>query len=126
MDEPSSGLDPLQIVEMRDLIKSLKENHTIILSSHILSEVQAICDRIVIIAQGYITADCNVAMLQKDGDTLEKLFLQLTSNDAVEKAKQRLEESRSEDKHSDASAESSQGLAEDNGKHKRSEKKEEK
>lgn len=57
LDEPTVGLDPNQVVEMRRLITSLSKNHTIIFSSHILSEVQAICDRIVIINNGKIVAD---------------------------------------------------------------------
>jgi len=57
LDEPTVGLDPNQIIEMRKLIVSLAKNHTIILSSHILSEVQAISDRIVIINNGKIVAD---------------------------------------------------------------------
>ena len=50
LDEPTVGLDPIQILEIRELIRSLGERHTVILSSHILSEVQAMCDRILIIA----------------------------------------------------------------------------
>lgn len=57
LDEPTVGLDPQQIIEIRTLIKKLGKNHTVILSSHILSEVQAVCDRIVIINQGKIVAD---------------------------------------------------------------------
>jgi len=56
LDEPTVGLDPLQIIEIRDLIKSLGENHTVIFSSHILSEVQAICDEILMIAKGKLVA----------------------------------------------------------------------
>lgn len=56
LDEPTVGLDPKQIIEIRDLIKKLGENHTIILSSHILSEVQAICDEIMIISKGRLVA----------------------------------------------------------------------
>lgn len=56
-DEPTVGLDPKQIIDIRNLIKSLGQNHTIILSSHILPEVQAVCDRIVIINQGVIVAN---------------------------------------------------------------------
>ncbi len=56
-DEPTVGLDPKQIIEIRNLIRSLGKNHTIILSTHILSEVQAICDRIVVINEGEIVAD---------------------------------------------------------------------
>ena len=56
-DEPTVGLDPKQIVDIRSLIRSLGKNHTVILSTHILSEVQAICDRIVVINKGEIVAD---------------------------------------------------------------------
>ena len=57
MDEPTSGLDPAQIIEIRDLIRGLKGNHTIILSTHILPEVNVICDRVVVIHQGRIAAE---------------------------------------------------------------------
>ncbi len=56
-DEPTVGLDPKQIIEVRNLIRTLGREHTIILSTHILSEVQAVCDRIVIINEGKILAD---------------------------------------------------------------------
>lgn len=55
-DEPTVGLDPKQIIEVRDLIKALSKDHTVLLSSHILQEVQAICDRLVIINHGRIMA----------------------------------------------------------------------
>ena len=56
LDEPTVGLDPKQIIEIRDLIKSLKEKHTVILSSHILSEVSAVCDYVLIISHGKLVA----------------------------------------------------------------------
>ncbi|HOO61552.1 MAG TPA: ATP-binding cassette domain-containing protein [Bacillota bacterium] len=56
LDEPTVGLDPKQIIEIRNLIKTLSKKHTVILSSHILPEVQAVCDRVVIINQGKIAA----------------------------------------------------------------------
>ena len=56
LDEPTVGLDPIQIIEIRDLIKQLGQAHTVILSSHILSEVQAICEKILIIAHGKLMA----------------------------------------------------------------------
>lgn len=56
-DEPTVGLDPKQIIEVRNLIRTLGRDHTVILSTHILSEVQAVCDRIVIINEGKILAD---------------------------------------------------------------------
>lgn len=57
LDEPTVGLDPQQIIEIRSLIKTLGKNHTVILSSHILPEIEAVCDRIVIINKGKIVAD---------------------------------------------------------------------
>ncbi len=57
LDEPINGLDPVQIVEMRDLILSLKHHHTVILSSHILSEITRTCDRILVIDQGRLVAE---------------------------------------------------------------------
>jgi ABC-2 type transport system ATP-binding protein len=56
LDEPSVGLDPKQIIEIRNLVKDLSKKHTIILSSHILSEVSAVCDRVMIISKGNIVA----------------------------------------------------------------------
>lgn len=57
LDEPTVGLDPKQIIEIRTLIKKLGKSHTVILSSHILSEIQAVCDRIIIINKGVLSAD---------------------------------------------------------------------
>jgi len=57
LDEPTVGLDPKQIIEIRNLISKLGKNHTIILSSHILSEIQAVCERVIIINRGQIIAD---------------------------------------------------------------------
>lgn len=65
LDEPTVGLDPKQIIEIRDLIKELGKNHTIILSSHILSEVSAVCDHIMIIAHGKLVASDSPEGLQK-------------------------------------------------------------
>ena len=56
LDEPTVGLDPIQIIEIRDLIRQLGRTHTVILSSHILSEVQTICDEILIMAKGHLVA----------------------------------------------------------------------
>lgn len=65
LDEPTVGLDPKQIIEIRDLIRRLGENHTIILSSHILSEVSAVCDHIMILAHGKLVASDSPEGLQK-------------------------------------------------------------
>jgi ABC-2 type transport system ATP-binding protein len=63
LDEPTVGLDPKQIIEIRSLIKKLGKNHTVILSSHILPEIQAVCDRIVVINKGRIVANEKAATL---------------------------------------------------------------
>lgn len=65
LDEPMVGLDPKQIIEMRDLIKGLAKEHTVILSSHILSEVSAVCDHIMIISEGKLVASGSPEELQK-------------------------------------------------------------
>lgn len=70
LDEPTVGLDPNQIIEIRALIKKLGKNHTVILSSHILPEVQAVCDRIVVINKGKIVAD----------DSAENLAMNLSAD----------------------------------------------
>lgn len=57
LDEPTVGLDPKQMIEIRNLIRGLGKTHTVILSSHILSEVQAVCDRVVVINKGKVIAD---------------------------------------------------------------------
>ena len=75
LDEPTIGLDPRQIVEIRKVIKKLGKKCTIILSSHILSEISAICKRVLVISNGVIVADKE---LQPDDTSLEELFLKLT------------------------------------------------
>ena len=74
LDEPTVGLDPTQIVEIRDFIKELGENHTVVLSSHILSEVQAVCDEVLIIHKGKLVAFDkieNLSMALSSGNTIE-------------------------------------------------------
>jgi len=73
LDEPTTGLDPNQIIEIRDVIKQLGQNKTILFSSHILQEVEAICDRVVIINNGKLVAD----------DTLNALRNQSQNNQAI-------------------------------------------
>ena len=63
-DEPTNGLDPKQIVDIRNLIKELGKTHTVILSTHILSEVKSVCDRIIIINEGKIVADCKTGDIE--------------------------------------------------------------
>jgi ABC-2 type transport system ATP-binding protein len=80
LDEPTSGLDPNQIVEIRNLIKQLGRAKTVILSTHILSEVQATCDRVLIINEGKIVADGTPEQLQQDFQGAESLTLELKTN----------------------------------------------
>jgi ABC-2 type transport system ATP-binding protein len=77
MDEPTSGLDPNQIVEIRNLIRRLGQAKTVILSTHILSEVQATCDRVLIINDGKIVADGTPAALQQQFTGGERVSLEL-------------------------------------------------
>ncbi len=65
LDEPTVGLDPRQIIEIRSLVKKLGKTHTIILSTHILQEVQSVCDRIIVINKGHIVADGNAERLTR-------------------------------------------------------------
>ena len=65
LDEPTVGLDPMQIIEIRDLIAELGKKHTVILSSHILSEIQAICEKVLIIYKGKLVAFDNIENLSK-------------------------------------------------------------
>lgn len=89
LDEPSVGLDPKQIIEIRDLIRRLGEKHTVILSSHILSEVSAICDHIMIIAHGQLVASDSPEGLQKL--MAGSATLELTVKGEAEEAKAVLE-----------------------------------
>lgn len=77
LDEPTVGLDPKQIIEIRTLIKKLGKNHTVILSSHILSEVQAVCDRIIVIDKGKLVANDTAENLSHNLSADHKLTVQI-------------------------------------------------
>lgn len=77
LDEPTVGLDPNQIIEFRKLIKSLGKKHTVILSSHVLSEISATCDRIMVISKGKIVADAKTDELSSSASGVQKLSLQV-------------------------------------------------
>lgn len=81
LDEPTAGLDPNQIIEIRELIRSIGREKTIILSSHILSEVEATCDRILIINKGKIVADGTSANLRKHAQGKEILKIGIEGGD---------------------------------------------
>lgn len=81
LDEPTSGLDPNQIVEIRSLIKNIGKQKTVILSTHILPEVQATCNRVVIINRGKIVADGPIAELQRGTHGGERIVLEMEVSD---------------------------------------------
>lgn len=78
LDEPTVGLDPAQVIEMCKLIRELGKAHTVILSSHILSEVQAVCQQVLILSKGKLAASGTLQELTADGRSLEEVFLALT------------------------------------------------
>ena len=82
LDEPTVGLDPAQVIEIRKLIQELGKAHTVILSSHILSEVQAVCQKVLILSKGRLVASGSLQELTADGKSLEEVFLALTGPEA--------------------------------------------
>lgn len=81
LDEPASGLDPAQILKMRSLVKSLKADHTILLSTHLMQEVEALCDRVYIIHEGRLAASGTAEEIaaQFECKNLEEAFFKITS-----------------------------------------------
>ena len=80
LDEPTVGLDPVQINEIRELIREIGKEHTVILSSHILSEIQEVCDHVFMISKGKLVLDEDMDKI----DSLEKLFLEISQNKEVQ------------------------------------------
>lgn len=78
LDEPTTGLDPNQLVEIRALIKQFAENKIIILSTHIMQEVEALCNRVLIINKGQLAADKTMHELKESNQSLESIFQNLT------------------------------------------------
>lgn len=83
LDEPTVGLDPKQIIEIRNLIKKLGKRHTLILSSHILSEIQAVCDRVIIINKGKMAADDTLENLTKSVSSINRMTIRLNGEREV-------------------------------------------
>ncbi len=82
LDEPTVGLDPIQIVEIRNLIRELSKAHTVILSTHILPEVVMTCNRVLLINHGQILVDGTVESLTKgSGESIEQAYLRIVSQD---------------------------------------------
>jgi ABC-2 type transport system ATP-binding protein len=81
LDEPTTGLDPNQILEIRELIRQLGRNKTVLFSTHILQEVEALCDRIIIINKGTLVADDSLGNLKsrQGNESLENIFRHLTT-----------------------------------------------
>lgn len=88
LDEPTSGLDPNQVLDIRELIKSLGKKKTVLLSTHIMQEVEAMCSRVIIIHHGKIVADetMNDLRLKYSGQSLEETFRALTKEGIAENA----------------------------------------
>jgi ABC-2 type transport system ATP-binding protein len=80
LDEPTSGLDPRQIIDIRRTISELAQNHTVILSTHILPEVQSVCSKVVIINRGRIVVESNLEDLTR-GSSLEQVFIEAVSSE---------------------------------------------
>lgn len=80
LDEPTTGLDPNQILEIRELIRKVGRDKTVLLSSHIMQEVEALCDRVIVINKGEIVSDSSLDSLKQKGESLEAVFRGLTSN----------------------------------------------
>lgn len=80
LDEPTTGLDPNQLVEIREVIRKAGKDKTVLLSSHIMQEVEALCDRVILINQGKIISDTSLEELQSKGQSLEEIFRSLTLN----------------------------------------------
>ena len=85
LDEPTDGLDPKQIIEIRELIRELSKSHTIILSSHILAEISEVCDYIMIISKGKLVASDTPENLEKQLKGTEQIFLQARASEETVK-----------------------------------------
>lgn len=82
LDEPTNGLDPNQIIEIRDLIRHVGKNKTVILSTHIMQEVEALCSRVILLHKGRVLADTNITEFKGNFNSLEEAFHQLTKQKA--------------------------------------------
>lgn len=84
LDEPTTGLDPNQIIEIRQVIKDLGKNKTVLFSSHILQEVESICDRVIIINKGNLVADDSVTNLQSSNKNAQVIVVQFGKNTNIQ------------------------------------------
>lgn len=92
LDEPTVGLDPKQIIEIRELIRELAKNHTVILSSHILAEVQEVCDRVMIISHGELVASDTPEKLEElmQGEKVVRILAKADAKETVETILERI------------------------------------
>ena len=87
LDEPTSGLDPNQLVEIRSLILEIGKEKTVMLSTHIMQEVESVCDRIIIIKEGKIVADDSVGEIKKGAGKLRTIMVEFDKNAVIEDLK---------------------------------------
>lgn len=80
LDEPTTGLDPNQLAEIRSVIKNIGAQKTVVFSTHIMQEVEAICDRVIIINKGKIIENKSLAELKQSGKNMEEIFRELTNS----------------------------------------------
>ncbi|MBS1596694.1 MAG: gliding motility-associated ABC transporter ATP-binding subunit GldA [Bacteroidetes bacterium] len=101
LDEPTTGLDPNQIVEIREVIKELGKNKTVLFSSHILQEVEAICDRVIIINKGKLVADNTLTQLrqQQKNNIIQVAFREIVDPGMIQGLKKVISVTRKDDLH---------------------------
>jgi len=87
LDEPTSGLDPNQIVEIRNVIKTAGRNKTVMMSTHIMQEVEAICDRVIIINKGKLVADGSTADIRKLSESLQRIVVEFDGEVSADQLK---------------------------------------
>ncbi|WP_144281077.1 ABC transporter ATP-binding protein [Chryseobacterium echinoideorum] len=84
LDEPTNGLDPNQILEIRNVVKEIGKEKTVLLSTHIMQEVEALCTRVILIHKGNIIQDCNIEEFKGKFTSLEEAFANYTQSAAIE------------------------------------------
>ena len=83
LDEPTNGLDPNQIIEIRNVVKEIGKEKTVLLSTHIMQEVEALCSRVILIHQGTILQDCAIEEFKGKSDSLEEAFASYTQTETI-------------------------------------------
>ncbi len=83
LDEPTNGLDPNQIIEIRNVVKEIGQQKTVLLSTHIMQEVEALCSRVILIHKGNILQDCAIEEFKGKFESLEEAFASYTQTESV-------------------------------------------